>query len=145
MKNTTPYLFCLIAFACSVSDGAGDISSTDLDEYTGVYEGYFAEYTGDTLIYSDSLFQERIWADDSGLFWSPILGEIDSVADDIKYSMRMRFNNELETQDTLEDKLIVFLINTTLRNDSLIRNFVVIPKDTTEYISRKYLFALRKK
>lgn len=145
MKIVTAYLFCLIALACSVSDDTSELNSINLDDYTGVYEGYFAEYLSDTILYSDSLFQERIWVDDSSLFWSPILGEIDSVPDDIQYSRRIRFNSELESHDTLEDKLFIFFIDSALRNDSLIRNMLVRSKDSSEYSSRQYLFSLKKK
>lgn len=145
MKNIKYYLFCLIAFSCSVSEKTDDLKSTSLDQYTGVYEGYIAEYLSDTLHYSDSSFQERIWVDDSSLFWTPILGEEDSVAEDIEYSRRMRFNNELASKDTLEDELFMFFFNSTLRNDSLIRNVIVLPKDPTVYLSRQYIIALKKK
>jgi len=145
MKNITLYLFCLLAMACSRKNKNDSTLSENLDKYTGTYEGYFAEYVGDSLLFSDSSFQERIWLDDTGLFWSSILGEVDSVADDIKYSSRMRFNNELSTQDTLEDELFIFLINSTLKGDSLIRNMDVHSKSPSEHAARMYLFALRKK
>jgi len=145
LGNVKVYLLCFFALGCSVANDTDDLNSLDLEQYTGVYEGFLAEYLADTLLKSDSSYTERIWMDDTGLFWSPILGEVDSLADDIKYSMRMRFNDDLRTYDTLEDKLFIFFVYSTLRDDSIIRNIDVWPKDSIEYSSRQYRFALRKK
>ena len=82
--------------------------------------------------------------DDTGLFWSPILGEIDSVADDIKYSNRMRFNDEMETHYTLEDAKFIFTIHSTLLDGNLIKEMDVRSKNPTEYPSRRFTFSLQK-
>ena len=82
--------------------------------------------------------------DDTGLFWSPILGEIDSIADDIKFSSRMRFNDEMETQYTLEDSKFIFTIHSTLLDGNLIKEMDVRSKNPIEYPSRRFTFSLQK-
>jgi hypothetical protein len=130
--------------ACSVSSDSDEVLTENLNQYTGIYEGYAAEYLGDSIIFSDSSFMDRIWMDDTGLFWSPILGEIDSVADEIKYSNRMRFNDEMETHYTLEDAKFIFTIHSTLLDGNLIKEMDVRSKNPTEYPSRRLTFSLQK-
>jgi hypothetical protein len=130
--------------ACSVSSDSDEVLTENLNQYTGIYEGYAAEYLGDSIIRSDSSFKDRIWMDDTGLFWSPILGEIDSIADDIKFSSRMRFNDEMESQDTFEDAKFIFTIHSTLLDGNLIKEMDVRPKNPIEYPSRRFTFSLQK-
>jgi hypothetical protein len=130
--------------ACSVSSDSDEVLTENLNQYTGIYEGYAAEYLGDSIIRSDSSFKDRIWMDDTGLFWSPILGEIDSIADDIKFSSRMRFNDEMESQDTLEDSKFIFTIHSTLLDGNLIKEMDVRSKNPIEYPSRRFTFSLQK-
>jgi hypothetical protein len=130
--------------ACSVSSDSDEVLTENLNQYTGIYEGYAAEYLGDSIIRSDSSFKDRIWMDDTGLFWSPILGEIDSIADDIKFSSRMRFNDEMESQDTFEDAKFIFTTHSTLQDGNLIKEMDVRSKNPTEYPYRRFTLSLQK-
>jgi len=42
--------------ACSVSSDSDEVLTENLNQYTGIYEGYWAEYLGDSIIFSDSSF-----------------------------------------------------------------------------------------
>ena len=130
--------------ACSVSSDSDEVLTENLNQYTGIYEGYAAEYLGDSIIRSDSSFIDRIWMDDTGLFWSPIWGETDSIADDIKFTSRMRFNDEIESQDTFEDAKFIFTTHSTLQDGNLIKEMDVRSKNPTEYPSRRLTFSLQK-
>jgi hypothetical protein len=130
--------------ACSVSSDSDEVLTENLNQYTGIYEGYAAEYLGDSIIRSDSSFIDRIWMDDTGLFWSPIWGETDSIADDIKFTSRMRFNDEMESQDTFEDAKFIFTTHSTLQDGNLIKEMDVRSKNPTEYPSRRFTFSLQK-